>query len=276
MRLVHAEDIDPEPAVRHRGPGLRARILLEGTPGAADNFQLSLGETGEDFLSPRHRHNFEQYRVVLEGEYDFGRDGVMTEGMVGYFPAGVHYGPQASGKKTVAAVLQFGGVHGAGYLSGQEVAAGMKALERLGEFRGGIFRRRHDVPGRRNQDAFEAIWEVVNRRPLAYPSSSYASPVLMDAASVPWTPLDEEGGVAAKVLGDFAPSRTSVRMLELREGARLELCGRAVLLFLSGAGAIGARPFRSLGAGYLEAGEIAGLVVDAPSRLLEFKLPILP
>jgi hypothetical protein len=145
MKLVHAEEVIPQLAVRHRGGGVRARVLLEGRLGTPGNFQLSLGETGEDFVSPRHRHNFEQYRVVLEGEYGFGRDGAMTEGMVGYFPAGVHYGPQTSGQRTLAAVLQFGGVSGAGYLSAAQVAAGMRALERLGKFEHGIFRRSEGI-----------------------------------------------------------------------------------------------------------------------------------
>jgi hypothetical protein len=270
MKLVHADEVIPEPAVRHRGGGLRARILLEGTPGTPGNFQLSLGETAEDFVSPRHRHNFEQYRVVLEGEYDFGRDGVMTAGMVGYFPAGVHYGPQTSGKRTLAAVLQFGGVSGAGYLSGAEVAAGMQALQRLGEFKGGIFRRHSSVPGRRNQDAFEAIWEFVNDRSLDYPASSYAAPVLIDPRAIVAGAPSRSG---EKRLGRFPAHRTAARLLELEEGARLELRGRSVILFLAGAGTIAGRTFRACTACYLEHAETAALAVDAPAGLLEFELP---
>jgi hypothetical protein len=273
MKLVHAEDVIAEPAVRHRGGGLRARILLEGAPGTPGNFQLSLGETGADFLSPRHRHNFEQYRVVLKGEYDFGRDGVMTEGMIGYFPAGVHYGPQTSGERTLAAVLQFGGASGAGYLSAGEVAAGMKALERLGEFRNGIFRRNEGVPGRRNQDAFEAIWEFVNARHLDYAASPYAAPALIDPDDVEWMPLDGAGRVAEKPLGRFPAHETAMRALALGEGARFEARGRSVILFLSGAGTVAGRPFHELTACHLEAGETAEVAADTASRLLEFELP---
>ncbi|HEU4618524.1 MAG TPA: hypothetical protein VFV10_10805 [Gammaproteobacteria bacterium] len=273
MKVVHGDAVAAEPAVRHRGGNLRARILLEGTPGTPGNFQLSLGETGEDFVSPRHRHNFEQYRAVLEGRYDFGRDGCMTAGMVGYFPAGVHYGPQSSASATVAAVLQFGGTSGGGYLSGPEVEAGMEALKRVGEFRDGIFRRREGVPGRRNQDAFEAIWELVNERRLVYPESSYASPILVHPDNVAATAIDERSGAAEKNLGDFPSHRTSMRMLELPEGASLVLRGRAVFLALSGAGAVDANPYRAQTAFYLEGGETASIEAGAPSRLLRFELP---
>src|SRR5262245_28001226 len=82
---------------------------------------------GRRFNSPRHRHNFEQIRYQLEGVLDYGRDGKLTAGMVGYFPEAVYYGPQSQDPsiscKTI--VLQFGGASGSGYLSQAEVQAGM-------------------------------------------------------------------------------------------------------------------------------------------------------
>ena len=146
MRIVQGDQVAPEPAVRHRGGTLQARVLLEGTPCTLGNFQLSLGATGEDFLSPRHRHNFEQYRTVLEGRFDFGQDGFMTEGMVGYFPEGVYYGPQSSSDNTIAAVLQFGGVSGSGYLSAREVNAGMEELKQFGGWVRTVARKDTPVP----------------------------------------------------------------------------------------------------------------------------------
>ena len=165
MRIVQGDQVQPQPAVRYRPGSLTACILLEGTPGTPGNFQLSLGITGADFLSPRHRHNFEQYRCVLQGGFDFARDGKMQPGMVGYFPEGVYYGPQSSAEDTVAAVLQFGGVSRNGYLGAAEVNAGMAALQQHGVFEKGIYRRTGPDTGHRSQDGFEAIWEHVNRRP---------------------------------------------------------------------------------------------------------------
>lgn len=273
MKIVQGDQVAAEPAVRHRGGELRARVLLEGTPGRADNFQLSLGLTGEDFVSPRHRHNFEQYRAVLEGEFDFGRDGVMVEGMVGYFPAGVHYGPQSSADGTLAAVLQFGGVGGGGYLSREQVEAGMEALEALGEFHDGIFRRREGVRGPRNQDAFEAIWEHVSGRRLVYPASEYAGPVMMNPATLEWVPLAGSTNVAQKRLGAFAPNCTAARLLELQAGALLQARGRGVYLALSGTGTVMGEPLRRLTAFYVDADDSAAVHADDRVLILHYELP---
>lgn len=276
MKIVQGDQVAPAPAVRHRGGNLQARILLEGTPGTLGNFQLSLGATGEDFISPRHRHNFEQYRTVLEGKFDFGQDGLMTEGMVGYFPEGVYYGPQSSANNTVAAVLQFGGMSGSGYLSAREVSAGMEELKQFGEFQKGVFRRREDVPGRRNQDAFEAIWEFVNGRAIGYPSSSHTAPVMMNPADVTWTPLEGAPRIAEKRLGAFDESRTGVRMLKLDGGTYFEVSGRGIFLVLSGSGTVGGERLRRLTAFYVDVGETAALAASEPAVILHYELPVLP
>ncbi len=272
MNIVQGDEVAPTPAVRHRGGGLMSRILLEGQPGRPDNFQLSLGLTGRDFVSPRHRHNFEQYRCVLSGSYDFGRDGVMTEGMVGYFPEGVHYGPQSSADETLALVLQFGGLGGGGYLSGAEVEAGRVALERTGEFRDGIYRRAPGTAGRRNQDAFEAIWEHVNGRPLVYPASAFEGPTLVDPARTAWRRLSD-AGVEEKRLGSFAANHTGARLLRLEAGSEFEARGRGIFFVLKGSGAAGSEALRPWTSIYLEADERILLTADAAVVALHFELP---
>ena len=117
--------------LEYRGGIFHGRRLLEGTPGTIDNFQLSIGVSQGDFYSPRHRHNFEQIRVQLDGTLDYDRDGKMTAGIVGYFPEGVFYGPQSQNPDEVAtaAVLQFGGASGSGYLSNAETRNAMEELK---------------------------------------------------------------------------------------------------------------------------------------------------
>jgi hypothetical protein len=274
MKITQGDAVTPQPAVRHRGGSLKARVLLEGMPGTPGNFQLSLSATGKDFVSPRHRHNFEQYRFTIEGAFDFGADGRMTEGMVGYFPEGVYYGPQSSAQDTLAAVLQFGGVSGNGYLSAREIDEGMDALRQVGEFQKGVFRR-HAGEGRKNQDAFEAIWEYVNGRRIAYPAASYAAPALSHPEELAWTAVEGAPGVLQKCLGHFSANRTAAAMCELEPGARFEASGRAVYLVLSGAGTVADEPLRVLTAFYLEAGERAALHAREPSRMLRWELPVL-
>src|SRR6266851_5407799 len=126
MQIVQTDEIPLKRGLEHRGGTFHGRIMLEGEPHALDNFQLSFGQMGGDFNSPRHRHNFEQIRYQLDGVLDYGRDGKLLAGMVGYFPEAVHYGPQSQDPnvacKTI--VLQFGGASGSGYLSQAEVQAG--------------------------------------------------------------------------------------------------------------------------------------------------------
>ncbi|MGZ3290949.1 MAG: hypothetical protein ACXU87_23250, partial [Xanthobacteraceae bacterium] len=178
MKIVQTDEIPLKRGLEHRGGIFHGRIMVEGEPGALDNFQLSFGQMGGDFNSPRHRHNFEQIRYQLEGVLDYGRDGKLTAGMVGYFPEAVYYGPQSQDPniacKTI--VLQFGGASGSGYLSQAEVQAGMQELRREGEFKDGVFRRRADAEGKRNMDGYQAIWEHVNGRPMAYPKPRYPQP----------------------------------------------------------------------------------------------------
>ena len=78
MKIVQTDEIPLKRGLEHRGGIFHGRIMVEGEPGALDNFQLSFGQMGGDFNSPRHRHNFEQIRYQLEGVLDYGRDGKLT------------------------------------------------------------------------------------------------------------------------------------------------------------------------------------------------------
>ena len=117
MKIVQGDEIEWVRGLEYRGGTFHFRNLMEGTAGTIDNFQLSMGRNDKDFVSPRHRHNFEQFRFQFEGDLNFARDGVMTPGMVGYFPEGTFYGPQTSEATATTFVLQFGGSSGQGYLS---------------------------------------------------------------------------------------------------------------------------------------------------------------
>ena len=52
-----------------------SRTLLTGTENAPDNYRLGYSYGGDDakWTTPRHHHNFEQIRYVLEGSYSVGR-----------------------------------------------------------------------------------------------------------------------------------------------------------------------------------------------------------
>ena len=48
MKIVQADDIPLQRGLEHRGGTFHSRRLLEGEPGALDNYQLTLGQMGGD------------------------------------------------------------------------------------------------------------------------------------------------------------------------------------------------------------------------------------
>jgi hypothetical protein len=277
MKIVQGDEVPFQRGLQYRGGTFHSRTLMEGEPGTLGNFSLVLGRNEGDFFSPRHRHNFEQIRFAFEGTLDFAKTGKLTPGMVGYFPEAVAYGPQsqAEGQVSTALVLQFGGASGSGYLSRDEVKAGMEDLKAYGEFKDGAFRRRdaRDGDGKVNLDAFQAIWEHVNQRPLVYPQPRYEAPVLMDPTHYDWVPVAGAAGVSEKMLGVFTERRTEIALLKLAPGAAHTLTGRAVYFVLSGTGTLGEAPFRRMTTAYLAAGERARIQASEEAEILHLGLP---
>jgi len=167
MRIVHGDQVAETIRIhQHRQGMFRHRTLAAGEPGTAGNFILEMVRTTDDFFSPRHMHNFDQFRYQLEGEFDFDRNGKMTPGTIGYFPEGTPYGPQSSSVSALTLVLQFGGASGSGYISPEQIEAGTAELKKQGTFEKGVFRRSEGGQGRRNVDGYQAVWEHVNKRPM--------------------------------------------------------------------------------------------------------------
>lgn len=275
MKIVQGDELQLERGLEHRGGTFHFRRLMEGEPGRADNFQVSLGQMGGDFYSPRHRHNFEQVRFQLAGTLDYARDGKLTPGMVGYFPEGMSYGPQSQDPDDtpMTVVLQCGGASGSGYVSRNEVKTAMDELSALGTFEGGVFRRNEDMQGKRNLDGYQAIWEHRNGRAMEYPRPRYENPVFMDPANAEWQALAGAPGVAEKALGEFTECRTRAGFLKLDPGAAYKAEGRAIFFAVSGAGEVNGEPLRALTTIFLDWGESATLKAAETAEILHMGLP---
>jgi len=273
MKITQFDDVTPVRGLEHRGGTFHSRTTAEGVPGTPGNFKFSVSELGTGYSGPRHRHNFDQYRFMIAGESDYGQDGPLKAGMLGYYPEGVPYGPQVNNTPIVCAVLQFGGASGSGYLLPREVKAGMEELKKFGEFKDGVFHRREGVPGKRNLDAYQAIWEHVHGRDMIYPKGRYDAPVIMDTANYDWAPVKGAAGVREKLFGVFTERRTQARMLRLAAGASAEVDGRGVYLVLSGAGSAEGQPLRKYTTVYVDTGEHATLHADEAIELLHYGLP---
>jgi hypothetical protein len=239
MKVVHDADVPfIQRKERQRAGVFFEKRLFDGEESLTDNFQFTLVKTGSDFYSPRHRHNFDQFRFQIEGEAGFDRDGTMTPGTVGYFPEGTRYGPQTNKGELVTLVLQFGGASGNGYMSRNSVVRAVQDLKQTGEFKDGVYYPNEGSDGKQ-QDGYEACWEHVNKRKLEYPAERFHHPVFMNSAAFAWAAIDGQPGVSEKLLGSFDEYGTGIRFVRIGAGATLRAEGRRLYYALSGSGTAG-------------------------------------
>ena len=275
MQIAHGDEV---PIVCDGG-GVRTgkvgkQFLLQGDPASPGNFKFGLFHQYGDFYSPRHRHNFCQFRVQLEGLCEYGLSGRMTPGTIGYFPEGAYYGPQGpDSEDTYTATLQFGGPSGQGLLTPEQTAAAKKELLKVGYFEKGVFHPNPDVPDRRNMDGFEAVWEHINGRKLVYPEPQYAAPVMMYADHYQWMPVAGADGVDEKMMGVFTDCRIHCAMYRLQPGAAFTAHGRGILMVMSGRGGVEGQTFRQYTSVYLNTGETTQFIADEVSEILLMGMP---
>jgi hypothetical protein len=218
MRSVTPSEAEFIPAQAHRPGGVSFRHLLAGQAGAPDNYSLSLVDVAQHYEAPRHRHNFEQVRMMLDGSFGFGPGAVQDVGSLGYFCEGTYYTQRGDGRSTTL-LLQCGGASGAGYLGFAQLRQGIQALASKGQFHDGVFTWHDDQGVKHNQDGYEAAWEHVNQRTIAYPKPRYQAPVIVHPehfAWLPWAP-----GLQLKRLGCFNERGLGVAMWQLRAQARV-------------------------------------------------------
>jgi hypothetical protein len=270
--IVNLGDV-PVVERQHARAGLfRSQSLLNGDEGTPENFYLQLSQTYSDFASPRHRHNFDQIRVQLKGDADFARDGVMRPGTIAYFPEGVFYGPQSIAGESATLVLQFGGASGSGYISEERFQAGVTELKQHGSFENGIYRSSKEDGGRKNQDAYEAVWEQIHGRRLEYPKSDYAQPLFLDPADFPWSDEPAATGVRRKLLGRFSSRGMRMSVLGLAAGATAPVAPHSIVFVLQGAGRAAGGAWQQHAT--LRSGEVPETVTaEQDSELLEIHIP---
>jgi hypothetical protein len=278
MKIVHADTVPvTERKDRQRQGRFIERRLLEGEEGSIDNFQFTLVNTGGDFFSPRHRHNFDQFRFQIEGDGGFDRDGMMTPGTVGYFPEGTRYGPQSNKGDLTTLVLQFAGASGNGYTSEAQISQAVRDLKQFGEFKEGVYYPNPGT-GRKQQDGYEACWEHVNKRKLVYPAERFHHPVFMNSNAFAWSPIEDQSGAAEKVLGTFDEFGTGIRFVKLAAGASYKAKGRRLYYALGGAGSANAG---AGGSGAWKKGDVLYTLVDEAheiraSEVAEFYVILMP
>ena len=276
MQVIPIESV-PEVQKNHPRAGLfMFRNIAKGVEGTANNFSLEMVNTFTDFFSPRHKHNFDQFRFQLEGDFSFAKDGESTPGTVIYHPESVSYGPQTSSDESLTLVLQFGGASGAGYMSAAEIDRGIEELKRTGTFEKGIYTRTDDDARKTNQDATEAVWEHINQRSIDYAPPRYQGPIFMDQQNYDWVPVADEAGVSKKLMGVFTERRTDVGFIRLDANATHHMDGPRLYFVVSGAGRADGREYEKYTTVHVAADEDGEITVTAPTEIYFMGLPNFP
>jgi hypothetical protein len=275
MKVVRTEEAKQVGAERKRvRPGSLDSVWLgRGTPGTAGNYFFSAATTQSDYHTPRHRHNFEQIRLQVRGEFDYERDVKMTPGMVGYFPEGCFYGPSHSGDNSTFLLLQFGGASGSGYMSQEEYTEAMARLTPRGEFHDGIYTWHDEAGKKHNKDGYEAVWEESRQTELKYPKPRYERPVFMRPEHFQWKP-SAEAGVAYKPLGTFSEREVRIGHVRIEAGTTARRLPQESLYFvLKGKGRAAGEHWHAESALFIDRGESAEVHAEETSELFYISLP---
>lgn len=263
-----------------RGNLKDSQALLIGEDDAPDNYRLGFSRQQGQFYSPRHKHNFDQIRMVLGGgAMNYGPDQWIQPGELVYFPEGTPYGPQDYESERYGVTFQFGGASGQGYISIKRMREGVEALKKFGTFDKGVFTRAGDLaPGmKRNRDSYEAVWEHINGRPLVYPKPRYNEPILMRPRNFEWQSVSGQPDLSIKRLGCYSERQTEIAILRVRAGGRAQLAARAGIqlgVVIEGDGHIADKPLRQHAAFELQANESGVLSATSDLEVLLVGLPI--
>jgi hypothetical protein len=211
-----------------------SRLLLCGEDGTPDNFKLNVSYAVTDWKAPRHRHNFDQIRYAIDGEFVYADGKVLPPGWVAYFPEGIHYGPQIRKQGLVLMLVQLGGASGNGFLSKMQRRQAHDELLKKGTFHKGVFTWQDERGQKHNQDSSEAVSEQAMGGGLMYPQPRYNDIILMNPASFDYVETDRPG-ISQKWMGTFTERETRVGFLRVERGATFDggMLDRKELLFLA-------------------------------------------
>lgn len=278
MQVAHAEDSTSIPSTR-TGKERQFKTLLTGEDGTLDNFRLYFVRQQGAVDVPRHKHNFDQVRMCLEGpgKQNYGEGKWIAPGEIAYFPEGTPYGPEQSDTERLSLTLQFGGASRSGFISSARVQKAMEEMKEFGTFEKGIFKRVGQLaPGeKRNQDAYEAVWEHVNKRKLVYPKPRYGEAILIKPENFEWEAIEGQHGFARKQLCMFSERSLAFSVLMLEPGARGRQPSRGgiqVGFVVKGGGAVNGQALRKHSA--FSGREDFELASDEGMELLLVGLPI--
>lgn len=289
MEVVHGRDLTFEDnAYKHRPSGIGFKYLSRGVEGTPENYALVLARQ-KDFYSPVHKHNFDQFRFAVEGEFSLKPDLVLKEGQLSYHPEGQYYGPQNDGPEhRVLLVLQMGGASGQGYMSFEALKKANKALSEggKGEFKGGKYYPEGSEEGKSTGekrgivDGYQACWEWFNGKKLVYPKPRYHAPICMDPESAEWRPVKGGSNAFRKHLGTFSERETRAEILKIEKAnsGKLLVGGNDaihLIYVLEGQASAGNESLTKESCITLPAGQSCEIMSESGVDMIHFEMPMM-
>jgi len=243
------------------------------------NFRFGFDQIGDGFYTPRHRHNFDQFRYVLYGQMNLGKGLELQEGELVHVPEGTYYGPLNQHGPVGLLVIQFPGPNGAYRISDAEKAKAMEELRAAGGyFEDGIYKVKQADGTTVNKDSYEAVWEKVNGKPISYSQPRYETPVIMRPQAFRWLPDAKRKGLEVKQLGVFNEFRTGVSIWRIAPGTTIPsevLDAPELRCVLSGETVYDGKVIDQKGCYYIPEG-VATKPIECPkgAELLVYSLPM--
>jgi hypothetical protein len=183
------------------------------------------------FTAPRHRHNFDQIRLTLSGETDYGYEQIAGPGDATFFPAGAYYGPERFEAAEIF-LLQWS----PDWVTREQSNAAYAELAKTGVFKDGFYVYAGDDGQEVRKDGTNAVWESVNGKPLVIPSPKYQQPILMRPEGFEWQ--RKSGNLSVKDLGHFTDEDLNIVTYRWSEGALLQLSPERTYILWIGSGAV--------------------------------------
>jgi hypothetical protein len=269
MRSVNYETIEWKGHASHRTKsGVQMKRLLQGGPGPL-NYELTTVRPVDDYTTPRHRHNFEQFMYVINGRWEFGEgdEGAATDGMIGFIPEGSYYGPQRLVADSYVITLQFGGASGLGFLAYEQWYQAHEELSAVGRFEGGRYYSNDAPENAEGQDAAEAIWEHSNQRKIEYPPARYSRPFAINPDAFRWEATDVG---ARRRLGTFTERQWSLDIYRWDGHGDIELgtSQLSLAILLEGSATVDGKDFPRLSAFEVDRDERLTITAETGAQLL--------
>jgi hypothetical protein len=202
------------------------------------------------FTAPRHRHNFDQIRLTIDGETDYGHEQIAAAGDATFFPAGAYYGPERFEAAEIF-LLQWS----PDWVTREQSNSAYAQLASRGRFADGYYITVGEDGQEVRKDGTNAVWEAVNGKPLVIPSPKYQQPIVMRPDGYDWAPHSPD--LQIKDLGHFTEGDLNIAIYRWAPRASLTLTAErtSILWVASGALSLDGRRLQRRTVLFSDAGE---------------------